>query len=239
MKKASRWLVIILAAVAGWSTQIRAEPGEPLPGEISNTELEARLEFIETRLARQRPGARNWQYGWTGFHATSAAGQALLAMNADNNDDEINYIVGAAKSTGAVAQMMIRPLPAVQGVIRFQAMPSRTREERIAKLAQGESLLRANSERAASRTAWKRHLIGVGANLLGGGIIAAFGDSSDAMTSTLIGITVSEINIWTEPSRAVNDLEDYRHKHWAHAQSSRVNWQIIPVANRLLVKVNF
>lgn len=232
-------LVIILAAVLAWPPQIHAGQGEPVTGEMDNAELDARLKFIETRIASQRPGAQYWQYGWTGFHAASAAGQALLAVDASDTDDEINYLVGAAKSTGALAQMMIKPLPVVQGSIQFHEMPSRTRDERIAKLARGESLLRVNAERASSRTSWKRHLTGIGANLLGGGIIAAFGDGSDAITSTLIGITVSEINIWTEPSRAVNDLEDYRNTRWAPGQSSRVNWQVIPAHNRLMVKVKF
>jgi len=239
MKNLPHSLVIILAAVLAWPSLVRAEQGNPATADMSNAELDARLKFIETRIADQRPGAGYWQYGWTGFHAASAAGQALLAVDADDSDDEVNYLVGAAKSTGALAQMMIKPLPAVQGSVQFQEMPSRTRNERIAKLAQGESLLRVNAERASSRTSWKRHLIGIGANLFGGGIIAAFGDSSDAVTSTLIGRTVSEINIWTEPSRAVNDLEDYRNNRWAHGQNSRFDWQIIPAHDRVVVKVKF
>jgi hypothetical protein len=239
MKYLSHSLVIIFAVVLAWSPQLRAEQGNFVSGEMSDTELGARLKFIGNRVASQRPDARNWQYGWTGFHAASAAGQALLAVDADDSDDEISYLVGAAKSTGALAQMMIKPLPVVQGAIGFHEMPSRTREERIAKLAQGESLLRVSAERASSRTGWKRHLIGIGANLLGGGIIAAFGDGSDAISSTLIGITVAEINIWTEPSRAVNDLEDYRNNRWANGQKSRIDWQIIPAHNRLMVKVTF
>jgi hypothetical protein len=147
--------------------------------------------------------------------------------------------VGAAKSTGALAQMMIMPSPAVQSSARFQAMPSETRQERIMKLAQGEALLQINAERASTRTGWKRHLIAIGANLLGGSLIAAFGDDSDAVTSTLVGITVSELNIWTEPSRAINDLEDYRKNTWAQPHHSRTSWQIIPAPDRLIVKVHF
>jgi hypothetical protein len=239
MKIQSHSLIIILAMMLVWSSQIRAQQGNPVIGEMSNAELDARLKFIESRIASQSPGARYWQYGWTGFHAASAVGQAILAVDANDSDDEINYLVGAAKSTGALAQMMIKPLPVVQSSIQFQEMPSQTRDERITKLAVGESLLHINAERASTRTGWKRHLIGIGANLLGGGIIAAFGDSSDAVTSTLIGISVSEMNIWTEPSRAINDLEDYRNNRWANGQNSRLDWQIIPAHDRLMVKVKF
>ena len=144
-----------------------------MPGKVilclrdEQAELDVRLKFIETRIASQRPSPRYWQYGWIGFNAASAAEQALLAVDADGSDDEINYLVCAAKPTGALAQMMIKPLPVVKSSILFQEMPSQAREERVAKLARGESLLRVCAERASSRTGWKRHLIGIGANLFG------------------------------------------------------------------------
>jgi len=239
MKQLSRPFAGLLLALFVWSPYTCAEQADRLSDEISNAELEQRLKFIETRLARQSPNARVWQHGWTGFHAASAVVQGVLAVDADDSDDEVNYLVGAVKSTGALAQMLIRPLPAVQSATRFQALPSRSREERIHKVAQGEALLHENADHAATRTSWKRHLIGVGANLFGGVAIAAFGDSSDAVTSTLLGIAVSETNIWTEPSRAVNDLEDYQNNKWVQRQTSEVSWHIVPLARRVEVNIRF
>lgn len=239
MKQLSRPLISLLLALFVWSPCICAEQANHLSAEISNTELEQRLKFVETRLARQSPGARYWQYGWTGFHAASAAAQAVLAVDADDHDDEVDYLVGAVKSTGALAQMLIRPLPVVQGATRFQALPSLSHEERIEKLRQGEALLYENASRAATRSGWKRHLVGIGVNLLGGVAIAAFGDSDDAVTSTLLGIAVSEANIWTEPSRASNDLEDYQNNKWAQRETSEVTWRIVPLANRVEVSIRF
>jgi len=239
MKQLSRPFAGLLLALFVWSPYTCAEQADRLSDEISNAELEQRLKFIETRLARQSPNARYWQHGWTGFHAASAVVQGVLAVDADDSDDEVNYLVGAVKSTGALAQMLIRPLPAVQSATRFQALPSRSREERIHKVAQGEALLHENADHAATRTSWKRHLIGVGANLFGGVAIAAFGDSSDAVTSTLLGVAVSEANIWTEPSRALNDLEDYQHNKWVQRETSNVSWHIVPLARRVEVKFRF
>ena len=239
MKQLSWPFASLLLALFVWSPYTCAEQADRLSSEISNAELEQRLKFIETRLARQSPNARYWQHGWTGFHAASAVVQGVLAVDADDSDDEVNYLVGAVKSTGALAQMLIRPLPAVQSASRFQALPSQSREERIHKVAQGEALLHENADRAATRSGWRRHLIGVGANLLGGVAIAAFGDSSDAVTSTLLGIAVSETNIWTEPSRAVNDLEDYQNNKWMQRQTSEVSWHIVPLARRVEVNIRF
>jgi len=239
MNPLPRPLVSLLLALFVWSPYLCAEPADRLPVDMSDAELNQRLQFIETRLARQTPNARYWQYGWTGFHAAGAAAQGLLAVDADDNDDEVNYIVGAVKSSGALAQMLIRPLPAVQSSARLQAMPSETREERIRKLERGEALLRENAARAAGRSGWKRHLIGIGANLIGGAAIAAFGDSSDAVTSTLIGIAVSETNIWTEPSRAAEDLEDYRNKKWVRRGTGQATWHIVPMADRVTLHIRF
>ena len=239
MKQLTWPVVSLVVALFVWLPHASAEPADRLSGDISNAELEQRLKFIETRLARSSPDARVWQYGWTGFHAAAAVAQGVLAVDANDSDDEANYIVGAVKSTGALAQMLIKPLPAVQSATRFQALPSGSREERLHKLTQGEALLHENAGRAVTRSSWKRHLIGIGANLLGGVAIAAFGDSSDAVTSTLLGVAVSEASIWTEPSRAINDLEDYQHNKWVQRKTSEVSWHIVPLARRVEVNIRF
>jgi len=239
MKQLTWPFVSLVLAFFVWSPHSSAEQAGRLSGEISNAELQQRLKFIETRLARQSPDARVWQYGWTGFHAASAVAQGVLAVDANDSDDEVDYIVGAVKSTGALAQMLIKPLPAVQSATRFQALPSQSREEQVHKLAQGEALLHENAGRAVTRSSWRRHLIGIGANLLGGVAIAAFGDSSDAVTSTLLGVAVSEASIWTEPSRAINDLNDYQNNKWMARGTSEVSWHIVPLARRVEVNIRF
>jgi hypothetical protein len=118
-------------------------------------------------------------------------------------------------------------------------MPSKTRAERLLKLEQGEALLHENANRALQRYGWKRHVIGITANLLGGAVIAAYGDSSDAVTSTVLGIAVSEASIWTEPSRAVTDLEDYRN-NFRDAQSAGVrNWHLVPMSSGVALHISF
>lgn len=196
--------------------------------DISESELDQRLNFIETRLEGLNPNASYWQYGWTGFYAVSAVGQAALAIDEDDGDDQTNYIVGAVKSAGGLVQMLIKPLPAATSHSSFQSMPSQTRAERILKLEQGEAMLYENAIRAQQRYGWKRHTIGIVANLLGGVVIASNGDSSDAMTSTVLGIAISEASIWTEPDRAVTDLDDYRNSFHNAQSTGERNWRLVP-----------
>lgn len=207
--------------------------------DISDAELDQRLKFIETRLGKLNPNARYWQYGWTGFYTATAIGQPVLAIHEDDNDAETNYIVGTVKSVGGLALMLLKPLPAVKSYDRFNSIPSQTREERMHKLELGEAMLHENSDRALQRYGWKRHIMGIGANLLGGAMIAIYGDSSDAITSTAVGIAVSEAVIWTEPDRAAADLEDYRNNFRNVQGAGARNWFLVPMTGGIALQVNF
>jgi hypothetical protein len=221
-----------------WAPSSYGQPPTLSPYDISDSELDQRLKFIETRLVELNPKARYWQYGWTGFYAASAVGQAALAIDEDDSDDKTGYIVGAVKSTGGLVQMLLKPLPAVTSHDDFQSLPSQTRAERLLKLEQGEALLYENANRAQQRYGWKRHAIGIAANLLGGVIIATNGDSSDAVASTVLGIAVSEANIWTESSRAETDLNDYRSNFHDGQKTSEHNWHLVPSNGGMGVVLN-
>lgn len=118
--------------------------------------------------------------------------------------------MSAAKSAGALADLITSPLPARLGADPLRAVPAEDRRSRLKRLAVGERQLRANAVRADSRYSLKQHLEGVTTNLIGGAVIWAFGDRSDAIVSTLSGIAVGEAQIWSQPWRAGRDLDDYR-----------------------------
>jgi hypothetical protein len=228
--------VLLLALCA---LQAQAQEASLPARDMSDAELEQRLTFIETRLRALNPAARRWQYGWTGFYAAATAGQTALAIDEDDNDDQTYYGVGAAKTAGALAMMLIKPLPAVTSHDRFESLPAQTREQRLARLELGEDMLRENADRARQRYGWKRHLVGIGANLLGGAAIAVYGEGSDAVTSTLVGIAVSEATIWTEPRRAIDDLEDYRNGFRNAPTSGARDWRIVPMLGGAALHISF
>ncbi|MBL0714555.1 MAG: hypothetical protein JJV98_12730, partial [Desulfosarcina sp.] len=89
---------------------------------LSDEEMDRRLTFIEQRLNAGRASARYWQYGWSGFYAASTTFQGALAIRSKNADNEANYTVGALKSAGGLALMLLRPLPGVKGADPLQAM---------------------------------------------------------------------------------------------------------------------
>ena len=207
--------------------------------DLSSTEADARLEFLERRLDEGRLGAQVWQYGWTGVFGAGLALSATQAVLADDGDERVFQIVGAVKSAGALAQMVTDPLPARLGADPLRAVPDSTPRGRLQRLAVGERQLVENAARAESRYSWRRHAEGITTNLIGGAVIWWLGNSSDALISTLSGIAVGELQIWSQPWRATSDLADYRAAFPSTLASRGIEWQLRPRLNGVEVAFRF
>jgi hypothetical protein len=226
-------LVALCPAVA------TAELWVPTATDINDAELEQRLAFIQNRLNKQQPSARYWQYGWTGFYSLSSAGQLVAALDANDKDGQLYWGIGAVKASGKLAKLLLKPSPATDSGDSFQALPASNREERLSKLAHGEALLETNAQRAGERFTWQRHAMGIAGNLVGGLVIAAFGDSSDALLSTLLGLAVGETTIWTEPAQASTDLQDYRKQRWTRQATHGSQWHVQATAGGAALHIRF
>jgi hypothetical protein len=200
---------------------------------------ELRMEFIESSLEENRKHASYWQNGWVSFYAVSTVAQTALWIDADNSDDSINYSIGALKSVGGLADMLLRPHPGRHGATPLLDLPQNSAEQKREKLEFSDALLRASAQRAASRYSWQPHAKVVGVNLIAGALIAAFGDGGDALASSAIGITIGEANIWTQPTRPEADWQDYQQEFHTTEQSKSPAWQLVPIEGGLALQGRF
>jgi hypothetical protein len=208
-----------------------------LAAESANLQgYELRMEFIENRLEESRQHASYWQNGWSSFYAVSALAQTALWIDADDSDDSINYGIGALKSVGGLADILLRPHPGRQGAEALLDLPQNTEVQQREKLERSESLLMISAERAASRHSWQPHIKVIGVNAIAGALIAAFGDGGDALASSAIGIAIGEANIWTQPTRPEDDWRDYQQEFGQIKQSG---WQLVPIAGGVALQARF
>lgn len=205
---------------------------------LNDEEIEVRLRFLNTRLQELKKPSSYWQYGWSGFYGVSGAAQLYKAIDENDSDDEVKYFVGAAKSAGALAMQLLKPLPVVEGMSAYEQMPSETREQKLARLEQAESLLRREAIRADSRYTLKPHMLTVGVNLVGAAVIAAFGDSDDALESAALGIAIGQAAIWTQPSASIKHWDSY-HQKFNGADKKALDWRIIPGHKSIALQVSF
>lgn len=59
------------------------------------------------------------------------------------------------------------------------------------------------------------------------------------MVSGLTGIAISQANIWSQPSRAIDDLADYEKEFPAVQATNKVDWQLTPIAGGLSLTIRF
>ncbi|MFZ1430558.1 MAG: hypothetical protein WAS21_27785 [Geminicoccaceae bacterium] len=233
--------MVVLAALC-LAVASSSDGAEPTPGQaivMSDAELGARLHFLESRLDAGRPTALAWEWGWSGAYAASFVGNSIYAVSADEADDRVRAIVDAAKSGLATIQMatlLLHPLAAGLGAEPMREVPGDDRSARQLRLAVGERQLLTTATRAETRFNLRRHLVTIGANLIGGAAIATFGDSGDAVRSTLIGIAVGEAEIWSQPWRATGDLRDYQAQF---PGSAGLTWELRPMGTGVQVAFHF
>ena len=157
-----------------------------------------RIEFIEERLDEGRADAVLWQNGWTSVYAGVALVQGTLAFTSDEHDDRVRNSVGALRAIAALTLMQIRPDPGRHGA---DPIRSAGPEGSTQRLQAAENLLHLSAHHAAQRNSLRRHFLNVGINTFFGGLIWAFGDSDDAVQSTLLGIVGGEAALLTRSQR--------------------------------------
>jgi len=89
-----------------------------------------------------------------------------------------------------------------------------------------------------SRYTLKAHILTVGVNLVGAAVIAAFGDSDDALESAALGIAIGQAAIWTHPSTSIKHWDSYQQK-FNVADKNALDWRVIPGHKSIALQVNF
>jgi len=240
------WITVLAVAVAvavGLGGSARADDmggAETItlsPSRLSDSELDARIAFIEDRLEAQRKHAYYWQWGWTGFYGAGLVVQSVRAGLSEDNEHQADYVVSAIKAAGGTARMLLAPHPGRNGADEIRAMGGSTREAKARKLAKAEEVLLATAKASDRRFSTKAHAANVLINLAGGAIVWGLGAPSAALEATLVGITVGTANILTSPWDGDDDLAAYKARFTGTARGW--DWKVVPTLSGAAVQVTF
>jgi hypothetical protein len=218
-------------------------PRRDLPKPQNAAELDARLGFLEERLAAGQLHAAAWNWGWLGVQTFSGISQIADAAQAEESGDRARDIVNAVKATVGVADILvIRPMPGLWGAAPLRAMPEATEDERVARLERGEKILLATADRAAANRSWQIHVGNLLFNLAGSAVLLGLGNGEAAGVTLATGVIGGEIQIWTEPWRGTRDLADYeRLVETGHASAldRGQRWHLAPARDGLALEMRF
>jgi hypothetical protein len=175
--------------------------------DLSN-EVEARLAFLEPRIAAQRRHAELWWKGWLTFYSVGAVVQGVRASWETEPAERADLWISCIKATGGAIRYMVDPYGGIRGL---DPEPVGVwGESKAARLARAEDILQHNAETTNAFGPWYAHVINLGVNGTGAVIVGAgFDDWEQGLISAAIGFGVGEVAILTGPWEADDDLREY------------------------------
>jgi hypothetical protein len=207
-----------------------------------DAEITQRLAFIEARLEAGRPAAERWSYGWFTTYVALSVVQFGVTLGTTDVGLREDMAVGAFTSSLGVLPFAIFPFTPRFASRELAAMPEATPAQRARKLVRAEALLEKCADQEAFGKSWMTH-VGVIAVNVGIGLGLAFGYDrvKSGVQTTLIGIGVSEFQIFTEPTAAIEDREAYKRGDFARLSRSSLKpeFSMGPMPGGLSLGANF
>lgn len=183
--------------------------------EIPDSLMIVRINYIQTMLDQGKPNASLWWNGWLYGYSAATVGQGVAGLMSDELKSRQDLLLSAATTlVGAVGQLLT-PMTPVSAPGKLALIPGDTPEQRIEKLKQAEALFEASANREKEGRSWKMHAAS-GAVNLSSGLITWLGFDRTfkaGIINFVINTTVTEAQIWTQPTRAIKDYKNYREKY--------------------------
>jgi hypothetical protein len=213
-------VVLGVAVVSGVFAPAVARAATPCPlpagaaPELGRFDGEARLAWIDARLAQTAHKAQVWTWGWgIGIGAATVANLAPLPFVAV--DQRIDWYTAAATTVIGIVPLLIAPLDVVEDSrklrLRLAAAGSASGAEVCALLSDAEGLLVRDAKNQADGQRWWLHVGNVVLNL-GVGLFLGIGFHhwEAGAFNFVTGAAIGEAIILTQPTASIGDLRDYR-----------------------------
>ena len=194
---------------------------------LSDERVKERLGFVEKALSSAQPAAKTWWDGWISGYSTGAVVQGILA-GAHWNDVKVikdtqgsrkvrdrafaeDMLVGGVTCALGAGNLLVNPFLPAYGLNKLRLMSEDAPAERLMKLQKAEELLRQCAQREEEGRGWLTHLLNLGVNAVAGVVTAAAFRRPwyDGVITFATNEAVSLLNIYTQPRRAIRDLENY------------------------------
>ncbi len=198
---------------------------------IPDEQVKERLGYVENALQSAQSRAKTWWYGWIAGYSAGAVVQLSLA-GAHWNDVKLDkstpvprrvrdrafaqdMLVGGVTCALGAGNLLITPFSPAYAANKLRPLPEGTPEERRVKLEKAEELLRQCARREKEGRGWKSHALNLGANAAAGLVtsLAFHRRWTDGLVTFATNETVSLLNIFTQPRRAIRDLDNYEIKY--------------------------
>ena len=178
--------------------------------QLSDEQLQQRLDLVTARLEDNRTHAALWYYGFLTLNAGGMAVGATSAAVTNDKNDQIFDILNASLGLIGTTYLLAAPLPGRSGDAPVRALPAATHDDRAAQLAEAERILYAAAGRARQRTGWLLHTGNVVLNASAASVLLARESYGNAALLFFLNTAVGEAQILLTPWEPQTSWEAYR-----------------------------
>jgi hypothetical protein len=209
--------VLLFAGIVrpAWAAECPAEPS-------------ARVAFLTQHLRSETQRAQRWTLGWTVGFSALAVGQLALVpvarsnrIEAFNRDRQPDLLIGAAASTVGLVTLLASRLTILRDGPAYLSLSCPTESE-------GLAALKRSAESEALGTGPLMHVANAAFNV-GVGLVLGivFKRWQTALINTLVGTTIGELKILTQPTGSIDALRRFE-AGGIEEKGSAVTWELLP-----------
>lgn len=192
---------------------------------VDTTLIDERIQTIQSMLSESKTGVDIWWYGWLGTYSVATLAQGTVYFVSDNVKTRQDMVLGAGTTFLGAAFQLLTPLNTGKCVGHLNDLADSTVELKLKKLQIAEEYLRINAAKEQEGRSWKIHALNTAVNL-GSGLITWLGFRRtlwDGVSNFLINSAVTELQIWTQPTRTQKDYVKYQQQYIDKTVSAKKN----------------
>jgi hypothetical protein len=214
MSRLNRTPLLILVWLAAFKICLAEEPLEaPRRSLMAESEIQDRLDFIQSRFDARQKHATKWWRGWLAGYSLLTVGQGTVYVLSSDPGLRADTLVGAAGSSLGLLSVAFAPMHSRSAATTFRSSASNTPATHLAKLEQGERLLRQTSEEAELATSWLAHAASTAVAIASGLTLWLVYDRPVQGGLTFgAGLLIGQSQIRTYPAAPISDWREYQRR---------------------------
>lgn len=219
----------------------------PLTGQVSipDSITAEQSEHIKKLLNQDKKNAQIWWYGWIAGYSAATVAQGIIFFSCDNKSTRQDMALGAATTALGAAGQLLMPLVPKNLSLQDYQFPGNTSSKLTEELIYSEELLKEIAAREKEGRSWKMHAL-TGAVNLSTGLITWLGFKRSVWEGVEIfalNTAVTELQIWTQPTRAIKDYKNYCNKYrtvsGSKASIPEKEWIVLVYPGGIKIELNF
>jgi len=166
-----------------------------------------RLQQLVQQVQHNEKAASTWWVTWIGIYASATVGQGMVAYLTPDKSTREDMVLGAGTTLLGIVGQFITPVKSGYNAGQFDQHSGLDRAE---QLSQAEALLAFQANIARSGKSWQTQAL-FGTVNIASGLVTWLGFKRsvwDGVTNFALNTAITEIQIYSQPVRAVKDYAD-------------------------------